>query len=273
MLTFSSSVEARKFLYDKKKDHELIFKELLIWDGRDVPFDRIALVQIYGVPQHLWVGGTFERIRQTIGKVVECSVASSESGNLAFEEIGILFDSPLRVSRTPQESRMEKGRIQGGLQTVAWGHQSVFVERADLPSDPRKKVKIKTTNPSERADHPQSMCSSSSFRSGDGKHTPIHSLDGGGAGGPISADHSTPNQVGENEGEVGSGGSRSRDGKGAQNYASIPVDLNEPPGLPLVWGVKGTLMITGVRTWKWRFRTQLRLGNVWELMFPASRTR
>ncbi|KAI3794100.1 hypothetical protein L1987_36727 [Smallanthus sonchifolius] len=32
-------------------------------------------------------------------KVLECNVASTMTGNLAFEEVGILVDSPLRISR------------------------------------------------------------------------------------------------------------------------------------------------------------------------------
>ncbi|KAI3824053.1 hypothetical protein L1987_05500 [Smallanthus sonchifolius] len=97
----------------------------------------------------------------------------------------------------------------------------------DLLSDPRKKIKVKATNLSARADHSQSLYSSSSLRSGEGKHTSTFS--GGGAESPIPDEHSTSNQGGENGGEAGLGGSWSPDGKGTQNYASIPVDLNETP--------------------------------------------
>ncbi|KAI3821433.1 hypothetical protein L1987_09001 [Smallanthus sonchifolius] len=46
----------------------------------------------------LWEGNTFDRIGQLLGNVVERSIASSETGNLSFEEIGILVKNPLRIS-------------------------------------------------------------------------------------------------------------------------------------------------------------------------------
>ncbi|KAI3814603.1 hypothetical protein L1987_14243 [Smallanthus sonchifolius] len=98
MLTFCSTVGARKFLNDRRMDHELIFKELAIWEGQDVPFDRISWVQVHGVPIQLWEGNTFDRIGQLLSKVVEFSSTSNKTGNLSFDEIDILVSNPLRIS-------------------------------------------------------------------------------------------------------------------------------------------------------------------------------
>ncbi|KAI3814165.1 hypothetical protein L1987_18912 [Smallanthus sonchifolius] len=87
-----------RFLNDGRMDHELIFKELAIWEGQDVPFNRIAWVQVLGVPLQLWEGNTFDWIGQLLGKVVEFSFASNKTGNLSFDEIDILVSNPLRIS-------------------------------------------------------------------------------------------------------------------------------------------------------------------------------
>ncbi|KAI3796763.1 hypothetical protein L1987_39448 [Smallanthus sonchifolius] len=89
---------ASKFLNDRRMDHELIFKELAIWESQDVSFDRIAWVQVHEVPLQLWEGNTFDRIGQLLNKVVEFSPASNKTGNLSFNEIGILVSNPLRIS-------------------------------------------------------------------------------------------------------------------------------------------------------------------------------
>ncbi|KAI3802507.1 hypothetical protein L1987_30640 [Smallanthus sonchifolius] len=56
------------------------------------------MVQVYGVPLQLWEGSTFDRTGQILGKVVDFSAASIESGNLSFDVIGILVKNPLRIS-------------------------------------------------------------------------------------------------------------------------------------------------------------------------------
>ncbi|KAI3712974.1 hypothetical protein L1987_71544 [Smallanthus sonchifolius] len=99
MITFGSSVGARKFLHANKDVHERLFKNLQLWDGQLIPFDRIAWVRIHGVPVQLWEGKTFDRIGKMFGKVVESSEVSFETGNLSFDEIGILVASPHRISQ------------------------------------------------------------------------------------------------------------------------------------------------------------------------------
>ncbi|KAI3717702.1 hypothetical protein L1987_69479 [Smallanthus sonchifolius] len=88
----------RKFLDGKRKEHELLFSDLQIWDGQLIPFERIAWVHILGVPIQLWEDNTFNRIRQTFGEIVEFSATSFENGNMSYEEMGIIVDKPGRIS-------------------------------------------------------------------------------------------------------------------------------------------------------------------------------
>ncbi|KAI3725140.1 hypothetical protein L1987_64916 [Smallanthus sonchifolius] len=96
---FGSSVEARKFLHDKRDEHERLFRNLQFWDGQVIPFERIVWVSIRGVAMQLWDSSTFNHIGQFFGKVVEESEVSSETCNLSFHEIGMLVDNPLRISQ------------------------------------------------------------------------------------------------------------------------------------------------------------------------------
>ncbi|KAI3732995.1 hypothetical protein L1987_64209 [Smallanthus sonchifolius] len=68
-------------------------------EGQVIPFERIAWVSIQGVPMQLWESSTFNRLGKLFGKVVEESEVSSETGNLSFDEIGILVDNPIRISK------------------------------------------------------------------------------------------------------------------------------------------------------------------------------
>ncbi|KAI3813488.1 hypothetical protein L1987_18213 [Smallanthus sonchifolius] len=80
MLTFGSSVGARKFLHDKKEEHERLFKNLQFWEGQVIPFES-----------------TFDWIGQLFGKVVEGSDVSSGTGIIQMLGPGFIIN-PVRSS-------------------------------------------------------------------------------------------------------------------------------------------------------------------------------
>ncbi|KAI3796300.1 hypothetical protein L1987_38967 [Smallanthus sonchifolius] len=108
VLTFNSTIGAKKNLQNKDT-WESIFINMFMWDGQIIPYERIAWVQVHGVPIQLWEGNTFDCIGQTLGKVVEQSNASYDDGNLVVDEIGVLMGNPFRIS---QKLNIEwKGRL------------------------------------------------------------------------------------------------------------------------------------------------------------------
>ncbi|KAL8261805.1 hypothetical protein R6Q59_025854 [Mikania micrantha] len=66
------------------------FANLYVWEGRTVPFERIAWVRIQGVPPNLWDPFIFNQIGGIIGSVVHKSEASTEDCNLSLDCLGIL---------------------------------------------------------------------------------------------------------------------------------------------------------------------------------------
>ncbi|KAI3796765.1 hypothetical protein L1987_39450 [Smallanthus sonchifolius] len=237
MLTFCSTVGASKFLNDRMMDHELISKELAIWEGQDVSFDRIAWVQVHGVPLQLWEANTFDRIGQLLNKVVEFSPTSNKTGNLSFNEIGILVSNPLRISTSmnlewggkpyPGEEVLRPRFAQGHL-----NRQANLRIRAGVLGV-RKEVKNKKRISSTSHEQLLGEDRSESHNSGDGDPAPDPNDVGDGGIDSSNIDQIGGNNPSEWESELGA--EESRGGKGIKEGQDLPapnftqVDLNASP--------------------------------------------
>ncbi|KAK1422576.1 hypothetical protein QVD17_17859 [Tagetes erecta] len=95
LISFGSSVEAKRFVAgDVGKS---LFANVEIWKGQVIPNDRLAWVQIRGVPLHLWDPSSFNMIGQRLGRLVHQSEASIEDGNLSLDQVGIIVHQQSRV--------------------------------------------------------------------------------------------------------------------------------------------------------------------------------
>ena len=68
-IKFSSSKEAREFLEDKTRWQEW-FKWMVLEEHKDLSYERLAWLNIYGVPLRYWDGDNFSRIATRFGKVI-----------------------------------------------------------------------------------------------------------------------------------------------------------------------------------------------------------
>ncbi|KAK9053529.1 hypothetical protein SSX86_024603 [Deinandra increscens subsp. villosa] len=70
LLKFDCSMDAKDFLMNKKPTWSKIFKNLAIWEGQHVKYDRIAKLFIRGIPFHLRCKDTLEAIGKAFGRVI-----------------------------------------------------------------------------------------------------------------------------------------------------------------------------------------------------------
>ncbi|KAK9060688.1 hypothetical protein SSX86_021394 [Deinandra increscens subsp. villosa] len=70
LLSFASSTEASDFLLNGGQSWRLVFDTLVLWEGQDIPFNRIISLRIRGVPLLARDEVTFNRIGELFGKIV-----------------------------------------------------------------------------------------------------------------------------------------------------------------------------------------------------------
>ncbi|KAK9049836.1 hypothetical protein SSX86_031195 [Deinandra increscens subsp. villosa] len=96
LLTFPDSDAASLFLeYDQIwKDW---FSKLERWSGQSPPPERIAWINIRGIPPHLWEAEVFESIGRLFGKIVQPSEADVYDCDISKSGVGILVNSGRRI--------------------------------------------------------------------------------------------------------------------------------------------------------------------------------
>ncbi|KAJ0946946.1 hypothetical protein HanRHA438_Chr01g0009641 [Helianthus annuus] len=98
LLTCGNQNEALDFLEHKKKNWEKWFKVLHVWDGRHLPFQRLAKLSIRGVPLQFWGPIIFDQIGGLIGTVVLPSTVNDDDSDLSVSTVGIITNNVARVN-------------------------------------------------------------------------------------------------------------------------------------------------------------------------------
>ncbi|KAM0064292.1 hypothetical protein Hdeb2414_s0003g00101241 [Helianthus debilis subsp. tardiflorus] len=68
-----------------------------LWKGQAIAFQRLAWLNIHGVPLHLSVNEVFDSIGRCFGKVIHASQLNSDDKNMTFDCVGVLTDSVRRI--------------------------------------------------------------------------------------------------------------------------------------------------------------------------------
>ncbi|KAM0025680.1 putative RNA recognition motif domain, nucleotide-binding alpha-beta plait domain superfamily [Helianthus debilis subsp. tardiflorus] len=98
LLTFEKQSDAMNFLDNQRDNWEKWFKDLFFWDGRHLPFQRLAKLQIRGVPLQFWGPNIFDQIGNLIGSVVFPSKASDEDLDLSVNTVSIITNKVARIN-------------------------------------------------------------------------------------------------------------------------------------------------------------------------------
>ncbi|KAD3641634.1 hypothetical protein E3N88_30858 [Mikania micrantha] len=92
LVQFPNIDGARSYLSNKDLWSEW-FSTLDVWEGKMVPFERIAWVRILGVPPSLWDPHIFDQIGGKVGEVIHRSEASIDDCNLSLDCLGIIVSN------------------------------------------------------------------------------------------------------------------------------------------------------------------------------------
>ncbi|KAJ0567581.1 putative RNA recognition motif domain, nucleotide-binding alpha-beta plait domain superfamily [Helianthus annuus] len=90
LITCHDRQEANEIIVSKKAVFDGVFERFHVWNGEDLPLERVVSVRISGVPFQLRDNKLFERIGSLFGKVVEPSEFSWQSQDNSEDVITIL---------------------------------------------------------------------------------------------------------------------------------------------------------------------------------------
>ncbi|MFS7916841.1 hypothetical protein Hanom_Chr03g00182111 [Helianthus anomalus] len=97
LISFENGDLAESFLRDRGIWSRW-FSSLSRWLGQPLPYERLAWVNILGVPPHLVSSSVFDLIGSKYGKTVQPSQFSESDRDLSFDRLGILIDSGNRIN-------------------------------------------------------------------------------------------------------------------------------------------------------------------------------
>ncbi|KAM0031772.1 putative RNA recognition motif domain, nucleotide-binding alpha-beta plait domain superfamily [Helianthus debilis subsp. tardiflorus] len=97
LLTFSDAMEATGFL-DNNVVWKTWFSKVEIWKGQSLPFERLAWINIFGVPPHLLASSVFDDIGRKYGRIAHGSSLSESDDDLTYDRLGILTDTGNKIS-------------------------------------------------------------------------------------------------------------------------------------------------------------------------------
>ncbi|KAM0018745.1 putative RNA recognition motif domain, nucleotide-binding alpha-beta plait domain superfamily [Helianthus debilis subsp. tardiflorus] len=92
LITMISGEGLASFLNDKDSWSRW-FSMLQPWLGQAIPFERLAWINIRGVPPHLVSRDVFDQIGSRYGKVIQPSRFLESDGDISSDRLGILVDS------------------------------------------------------------------------------------------------------------------------------------------------------------------------------------
>ncbi|KAL9998761.1 hypothetical protein Hdeb2414_s0002g00057401 [Helianthus debilis subsp. tardiflorus] len=93
VLISMDSEERLSSLLNEKDSWSRWFSLLQPWLGQALPYERLAWINILGVPPHLVSRAVFYQIGSRYGKVVQSSRFLESDGDLSPDRLGILLDS------------------------------------------------------------------------------------------------------------------------------------------------------------------------------------
>ncbi|KAJ0771023.1 putative RNA recognition motif domain, nucleotide-binding alpha-beta plait domain superfamily [Helianthus annuus] len=111
LISFPDSGMVNKLLEDKEV-WVRSFSSVQPWIGQSFPYERLAWVNILGVPPHLVSSVTFDAIGSRFGKVILASQFQENDGDLTYDRLGILVDTGNRINGVLNLSWQDK-KIQG----------------------------------------------------------------------------------------------------------------------------------------------------------------
>ncbi|KAJ0780248.1 putative RNA recognition motif domain, nucleotide-binding alpha-beta plait domain superfamily [Helianthus annuus] len=97
LISFVDKERANRLLLDQEVWGRW-FSSLNLWIGQSLPYERLAWVDIHGVPPHLFSPDVFDSIGSKFGKVFQQSQLCEDDGDLSFDRLGILVDSGYRIN-------------------------------------------------------------------------------------------------------------------------------------------------------------------------------
>ncbi|KAK9078315.1 hypothetical protein SSX86_002372 [Deinandra increscens subsp. villosa] len=92
LLTFPTAKEASEFLANGPSTWRLVFESLSLWEGKSIPFSRIICLNIHGVPIMARDEVTYNKIGESIGKLVCPSDFSWKDEDVSFGRVFIISD-------------------------------------------------------------------------------------------------------------------------------------------------------------------------------------
>ncbi|KAL8260031.1 hypothetical protein R6Q59_027984 [Mikania micrantha] len=91
MISFLSLQLAKECL-EKKTSWKHIFNNLEIWNGQDIPFERVAGLRIHGVPLALRDECTYNKIALSFGKIIWGSEFSWNNAIVSYNFVYVLVN-------------------------------------------------------------------------------------------------------------------------------------------------------------------------------------
>ncbi|KAD5961359.1 hypothetical protein E3N88_12832 [Mikania micrantha] len=89
MIQFKDQLHANK-LISETNTWEDWFSKLYVWEGKSIPYERIAWLKVYGVPPMLWDPIVINQLGGKMGKLLLKSEASLQDQNLSQDCLAVL---------------------------------------------------------------------------------------------------------------------------------------------------------------------------------------
>ncbi|KAJ0935117.1 hypothetical protein HanRHA438_Chr03g0115321 [Helianthus annuus] len=96
LLVFDHPEEMNSFLVSNP-NVKVWFSWAEVWNGKSLPFERIAWLKVSGVPLHLLDNEVFDSIGRKFGKVVHVSSLSNDDKDFSYDMIGVLVGDGKRI--------------------------------------------------------------------------------------------------------------------------------------------------------------------------------
>ncbi|KAC9916964.1 hypothetical protein E3N88_45074 [Mikania micrantha] len=89
MIHLSGTMHAEKII-SESQSWDAWFSKLYRWDGKSIPYERIAWLKVFGVPPILWDPVVINQLGEKVGKLLSKSEASLSDQNLSQDCLAVL---------------------------------------------------------------------------------------------------------------------------------------------------------------------------------------
>ncbi|KAJ0854589.1 putative RNA recognition motif domain, nucleotide-binding alpha-beta plait domain superfamily [Helianthus annuus] len=118
LLLIFDTDEVMKEMLNEKEVWNAWFSSLEIWNGENIPFERIAWLRIRGVPLQLWINAVFDCIGEKYGRIVKKSEADED--DMDTEEIRDEEQNPVPSKEQPVNTLSANEKLDVGNEEAAW---------------------------------------------------------------------------------------------------------------------------------------------------------